>query len=504
MELVFVKVPKTASTFFEKNFDLKFANVNGEQKRIRSVGHSWLYPTQIKGWRDWDFPNQEWSVYRDVDTYFIKPTDRIVTIVRNPFELLFSYFNYDWAWCRSSHQLPTESYTKEDFQKFVDIYLDDSIPFHAPAFKKSLFSQLKDKDGNWILRKDSIVIRFERLQEDISLFSRLTNVPITDYSNSAKNSAGEKPCKWYEAYREDQIQKLNELWKEDLEYFDYSFDGSSKKTTNLSIKKPKIALCFSGLIRDIEYTKEFWLSLIDKYDIDLYGSFWDTEYKTDTIDNLKTIYNFKEVEFEKYSNFKQSTLDIITPYLNPPESLLPSLIDYAKDFHTLSMWYKVWKSNMLSKSLGVQYDIVIRGRTDTIMNNDLEIQLNDYLNIPSGIIQTDNWEHSHGFCDIFAFGKPKLMDYYSSIYLNLLEYVNQGHYMIPPENLLRIHMSRVDVDVNFLICGLIITRFSKGLENEIYDRNPKSEDFILKSTFVPSKPNKDINWTSSIRNNLKF
>ena len=35
MELVFVKVPKTASTFFEKNFDLKIANINGEQKRIR-------------------------------------------------------------------------------------------------------------------------------------------------------------------------------------------------------------------------------------------------------------------------------------------------------------------------------------------------------------------------------------------------------------------------------------------------------------------------------------
>jgi hypothetical protein len=338
----------------------------------------------------------------------------------------------------------------------------------------------------------------------MSIFSNLTNIKITDYSNNAKNGAGKKPCKWNEAYREDQIHKLNELWKEDLEYFGYSFDTSSTKVSKPEVKKPKIALCFSGLIRDIEHTKDFWKSLIDKYDIDIYGSFWDTEYKSDTIDNLKRIYNFKGLEFEKYSNFKKSTLDIITPYLTPPSELLPHLVDYAKNFHTLSMWYKVWKANMLSKSLDIDYDIVIRARTDTFMNNDLEIQLNDYLNIPSGMIQTDNWEHSHGFCDIFAFGKPKLMDYYSSIYLNLLEYVNQGHYMIPPENLLRIHMSRVDVDVKFLICGLSITRFSKGFENEIYDRNPKSKDFILKSTFIPSSPNKNIKWTSSIRNNLKF
>jgi hypothetical protein len=76
----------------------KITNINGNQQRIRSVGHSWLYPTQIKGWRDWDFPNQKSGVYRDVDTYNIKPTDRVVTIVRNPFELLFSYFKAYFWW----------------------------------------------------------------------------------------------------------------------------------------------------------------------------------------------------------------------------------------------------------------------------------------------------------------------------------------------------------------------------------------------------------------------
>jgi hypothetical protein len=211
MELLFIKIPKTASTFFERNFDDKFASLNGNKITIRSVGHAWTYPTKIKGWLDWDNSEQQWGIYRDVKTFPIEPVDRLVTIVRNPFELLFSYFNYDWAWCRSSHQLPTGEYTKKDFQKFVDIYLDDNIPFHAPAFKKSLFSQLKDEKGNWILKPNSIVIRFERLTEDISIFSRMVDVPITDHRDVAKNKAGKKPCKWNEAYRKDQIQKLNEL-----------------------------------------------------------------------------------------------------------------------------------------------------------------------------------------------------------------------------------------------------------------------------------------------------
>jgi len=508
MELIFVKIPKTASTFFERNFHLKLANINGEKRTIRSVGHSWLYPTQIKGWRDWDFPNQDWGIYRNVDTYSINPSDRIVTIVRNPFELLFSYFNYDWAWCRTYHNLLIDDYTKEDFQKFVDIYLDDSIPFHAPAFKKSLFSQLKDENGNWILKSDSIVMRYEKLHEDISLFSNLTNIPITNYSSEAKNEAKDKPFNWFDAYREDQIEKLNKVWSDDLEYLGYSFDNNLDNhiiETKLE-KKPKIALCFSGFIRDIEYTKEFWTSLINKYDIDVYGSFWNDENEKlgDTITNIKRIYNFKELEFEKYSNFKKSTLDVITPYLHPSELLLQHLRDYAKNFHTLSMWYKVWKANMLSKNLDIEYDIVIRARTDTYFNDNLELFENKYLNIPSGKVRADNFPLSEGICDVFAYSNPKIMDYYSSIYLNLLEYINSGHYMIPPENLLRVHMSRVNLDLRFFKTKLVITRNSKGTVDEVYDKQTNVVDEILPSTFMEVNPSPNIKWTVPIRENLKF
>jgi hypothetical protein len=91
--LLFIKIPKTGSTFFEKNFDLKETSFDGTHRQISSVGHSWLYPTQIKGWLDWDFPNQPQGVFRDVMTYDIRTSDKIVTVVRNPFALLFSYFN---------------------------------------------------------------------------------------------------------------------------------------------------------------------------------------------------------------------------------------------------------------------------------------------------------------------------------------------------------------------------------------------------------------------------
>lgn len=508
MELVFVNIPRTGADLFEKNFNLKTANIDSNKHFIRSVGHSWIYPTQIKGWLDWDFPNQEWGIYRDVALYSITPSDRIITIIRNPFDLFFSYFRNDWAWCRTYHNLPTDSYTKEDFQKFVDIYLDESIEFHAPEFKKSLFSQLKDKSGRWILKRNSVVIRYENLLGDMQIFSRMTNLPIIDYSDLTKTKESTNSFEWWEAYREDQIHKLNELWQEDLEYFGYSFNDNSAGIyiENKSVYKPKIALCFSGFIRDIEHTKQFWTSLIDKYDIDVYGSFWDDENKNnnDTISNLKRIYDFKSLEFEKYSNFKKSTLDTISPYLYPTERILPELREYAKNFHTMSMWYKIWKSNMLSKDLDIKYDIVIRARTDTYFNDDLDITKNDYLNIPSGRVKTNGFDYSDGICDVFAYSKSQIMDYYSSTYLNLLEYVNQGHYMIPPENLLRVHMSKVDIDIRFFTNKLIITRYSKATPNEIYDKRTGVVEEILPSNFIDVSPNKDIQWTVPIRENLKF
>ena len=39
----------------------------------------------------------------------------------------------------------------------------------------------------------------------------------------------------------------------------------------------KVALCFSGHMRDLNESKGFWIELIKKYDIDVYASFWDIE-----------------------------------------------------------------------------------------------------------------------------------------------------------------------------------------------------------------------------------
>ena len=507
MKYLFIKVPKTGSTFFEKNFRDRESIANDKSIHIQTVGHSWIYPTQIKGWRDWDFAEQTPGLFRDVNVFELESDDKIVTIVRNPFSLLFSYFNYNWANCRNFHNLPTTEYTKKDFQQFVDIYLDRSIVFHAPAFRNSLFSQLKDTKGNWLLDESSIVLRFESLREDIHKFSELSGIEIIDSSDNAKNEAGfGKPCQWWEAYREDQVKKLNELWREDLEYFGYSFKKPTKSSISKNSSKPKIAICFSGQLRDLERTKEYWTSLIKEYDMDVYASIWDVENKKlgDTVENFHRIYDVKKVEVERFDTFENSTLSILRMGIKSPNSLQAHLKQSCSNFGTMGMWYKVWRANLLTKELGINYDIVIRTRTDIMFDDKMIITDNNMLNVPAGRVKTQNFPNSDGIADLFAYGKPKIMDYYSTCLFFMMEHINNGHYMVPHEHFLHTHLNKVSIPVRFIGSDLTITRTSKGTPDEIYNKVQNANDEVLQSDFMELNPSPELSFKDDIKKNFKL
>jgi len=115
----------------------------------------------------------------------------------------------------------------------------------------------------------------------------------------------------------------------------------------------KIALCFSGHLRDLDETKNFWTELIEKYKIDVYASFWDEENPElgDTINNFLQIYTPKKIEVENYDVFKESTLDLTRMNIKIPHIIPEVFHDNIKSFTQLSMHYKIWRANMLSKSI---------------------------------------------------------------------------------------------------------------------------------------------------------
>ncbi len=254
----------------------------------------------------------------------------------------------------------------------------------------------------------------------------------------------------------------------------------------------KIALCFSGHMRDLNESKSFWTSLIKQYDIDVYASFWDIENPElgDTIKEFEKVYSPKRLEVESYDIFKQTTQDLASMNIQSPEVIAELFQNTSKAFGQLSMYYKVWKCNLLSKQLGVEYDLVIRARIDTVLDEHFKLELNDMLNVPMGSNNCPSFPQSDGINDCFAYGTPKIMDYYSFIFLQMMEYLNSGHYLFPPEHFLAVHFSKVKIQIRYFASYMLITRKSKGTSHEIYNNfvNPPVETIRWSDSieFIPA------------------
>lgn len=229
----------------------------------------------------------------------------------------------------------------------------------------------------------------------------------------------------------------------------------------------KVAICFSGQIRELDKSLSYWKDIIQKYNMDVYGSFWETDEDSK---NLFNQLNPKNVEYEDFNLF-QPTIDIFNQEVSVPVcveptenrnshhvvgfGLHPNDLNIVIKNNILSMWYKVWRSNMISKK--ENYDIVIRARTD-IYFDEIEIEKNDYLNIPWGWRCNTYWEGCGGPIDMFAYSKPEIMDFYSSLFLYLSRFLKDDQYFFPAENVLKAHLSQIDIPIRKLPIRLFLYR----------------------------------------------
>ena len=206
--IYFIHIPKTSGSSLKSKQIIK-------QWHKFNVENIYRTPMKIFGW-DTNF----WPTYE-----YPKTPNTKISIIRNPFDLLCSYYHHceknlhylhnGWASVNCIHKFKT-------FKEFIIAYCNPNFKWHQPQFHKFLFSQLFDINHNCVA---DIIIKYEYLEEAKKILNTKLDHPIED---SCLNKSKVKKKSYKEYYDKEMIELVNKKCHRELKYFNYNFDGSTK------------------------------------------------------------------------------------------------------------------------------------------------------------------------------------------------------------------------------------------------------------------------------------
>lgn len=202
-------VQKAGSTSFRyliRQYNIDFIHFVGDWE-----GHAYCFETNnIVGFQ-WleKFPSFNKNDY-----------GALYTIVRNPFDILISYyFHYyispefvidnGWHNCNSIHEICS-------WRDFLSKYTDPNYSWHMPRMKQSLFSFLYDENWNLIIDRYFKLENISEINNYLSSIGVSESLPYLNISNKPENT---------KYYTSQDVKRLNNIWKKDLDYFGYEYTG---------------------------------------------------------------------------------------------------------------------------------------------------------------------------------------------------------------------------------------------------------------------------------------
>lgn len=194
----FIHIPKTGGT--------SFVTVIQNSKNIKEIGHSYSFETSNNpGWQ-WD----KSPVY-DKSKY-----DKLFTVVRNPFDVLISYYENSHGSKKDGWGNVNKVHNFNSWEDFIAGYLNPNQEWHFPRMKQSLYSFIYDKD--WNLNID-FFFKIENPNEINDFLKKHNRKELPHLNESPLRDRNRK------YYILDQVNQLNQIWKQDLNYFDYKYEN---------------------------------------------------------------------------------------------------------------------------------------------------------------------------------------------------------------------------------------------------------------------------------------
>ena len=185
----------------------------------------------------------------------------------------------------------------------------------------------------------------------------------------------------------------------------------------------KIALCFSGQARSVKTGFEYYKkNLLEHYDVDVFFHTWNFPGLNEYIDLYKPV---------SYKHEEQFVVDADSKYTNTPNAQRhPPRFTYYM-LHSINVVKKLMESH------NVEYDWVIKARTDYALNIKIPFETLDStkLYIPNCRMVP---ERDFGN-DQFGFGSKETMLKYLSTFENMDNYYNSGAQYIG-EDLMRCNL----------------------------------------------------------------
>lgn len=229
----------------------------------------------------------------------------------------------------------------------------------------------------------------------------------------------------------------------------------------------KIALCFSGGIRNLEENYEsIKRCLLDPLDVDVFIHGW--YFKINELENKHKMYRKQETPMNKVIYLLKPKKYKLEVYNKEKEEEIKNKynIDQIKDKYknkylselypnTCGMFTSINESNKLrleyERDNNFVYDIVIRCRPDFIYYTPLNLEILKLVKRGTILMPLDNYAYNTLQCDKFAIGTSDDMNKYCDLINNILKYEEEypNNFWDGP-NVLNIHLKLKNINIKWI------------------------------------------------------